>query len=61
MISPTEFISQVKKELQRVTWPSQRETVGMTIAVLVMVVCMMIYFCIADGIICWVLAKILGI
>lgn len=61
MINPAEFISQVKRELQRVTWPSQKETVGVTVAVIVMVICMMIYFCIADGFICWVLARILGI
>jgi preprotein translocase subunit SecE len=61
MISPAEFVSQIKRELHRVTWPSQKETVIMTVAVLVLTACMMFYFLVADSVICWVLAKILGI
>ncbi|MBR1734946.1 MAG: preprotein translocase subunit SecE [Alphaproteobacteria bacterium] len=59
MISPADFVSQVRRELQRVTWPTQKETVGMSIAVIVMVVCSMIYFFVADGIVCFILEKIL--
>lgn len=61
MISPAEFISQVKKELSRVTWPTQKETLTMTVAVVVMVICAMIYFCVADAFICLCLRKILGV
>ncbi|MBE6447397.1 MAG: preprotein translocase subunit SecE [Alphaproteobacteria bacterium] len=61
MMSPAEFVSQVKRELQRVTWPSQKETVVMTVAVLVLTACMMFYFLASDAIICWALAKVLGI
>lgn len=61
MISPAEFVSQVKRELQRVTWPTQKETMGMTIAVLIMLVFTMIYFFLADGLIVWCLSKILGV
>ncbi len=61
MISPAEFVSQVKRELQRVTWPTQKETVGMTVAVILMVIFMMIYFFFADGFIFWCLSKILGV
>lgn len=59
MISPADFVSQVRRELQRVTWPTQRETVGMTVAVVIMVVCSMIYFFASDGIVCFILEKIL--
>ena len=59
MISPADFVSQVRRELQRVTWPTQRETVGMTVAVVLMVICSMIYFFISDSIVCFVLEKIL--
>jgi len=61
MISPAEFVSQVKRELQRVTWPTQKETMGMTVAVVLMVVFMMIYFFAADAFIVWCLTKILGV
>ncbi|MBQ7673805.1 MAG: preprotein translocase subunit SecE [Alphaproteobacteria bacterium] len=59
MISPADFVSQVRRELQRVTWPTQRETIGMAVAVVVMVICSMIYFFAADSVVCFVLEKIL--
>lgn len=61
MISPTEFVSQVKREMNRVTWPTQKETMLMTASVIMMVIFVMIYFFFADGLICWALAKILGV
>lgn len=61
MISPVEFVSQVKREMQKVTWPSRNETVMMSCAVVVMCVLAMIYFFISDGIICYVLSKVLGV
>ncbi|MDR1333718.1 MAG: preprotein translocase subunit SecE [Holosporaceae bacterium] len=61
MISPVEFVSQVRREMQRVTWPSQRETVGMTAAVIVMVICSMIYFFVSDSMIYFCLRKILDV
>ncbi|GHT97676.1 protein translocase subunit SecE [Alphaproteobacteria bacterium] len=61
MISPAEFVSQVRRELQRVTWPTQKETVGMTVAVIVMIIVAMIYFFAADSVIYFCLRKILGV
>jgi len=61
MMSPAEFVSQVKRELQRVVWPTQKETVGMTVAVILMIVFVMIYFSFADAFIVWCLSKILGV
>ena len=61
MISPADFVSQVKKELQRDTWPTQKETMGMAVAVVLMVVFVMIYFFFADTFIVWCLSKILGV
>ncbi|MDR3187326.1 MAG: preprotein translocase subunit SecE [Holosporaceae bacterium] len=60
MISPAEFVSQVKRELQRVVWPTSAETMGMTASVVVMVVCAMIYFFISDSVVCLCLQRILG-
>ncbi|MDR2782160.1 MAG: preprotein translocase subunit SecE [Holosporaceae bacterium] len=61
MISPAEFVSQVRREMQRVMWPSQRETFGMTAAVIVMVICAMAYFFISDSVIYFCICKILGV
>jgi preprotein translocase subunit SecE len=61
MISPAEFVSQVKREMQRVVWPTQRETMGMTVAVILMMICAMIYFFISDSVIYFCLRKILGV
>ncbi|MDR1375761.1 MAG: preprotein translocase subunit SecE [Holosporaceae bacterium] len=60
MLSPAEFVSQVKRELQRVVWPTHAETMGMTAAVVIMVVCAMIYFFISDSLVCFCLKRILG-
>ena len=61
MMNPTEFVSQVMREMRRVTWPTFQETTTMTIAVLLMMICYMIYFFVADGVIYYCLQKILGI
>ena len=61
MVNALEFISQVRREMQRVTWPTQKETMSMTAAVIVMVVIAMIYFFIADRIVYFCIQKILGI
>lgn len=61
MVNPADFVSEVRRELQRVTWPTQKETLGMTVAVVLMVVCAMIYFFISDAVIVYCLQKILGV
>ena len=44
MVSPAEFVTQVKREFQKVTWPDKTETVGMSVAVVIFSVVFMIYF-----------------
>ncbi len=61
MVNPADFVSEIRRELQRVTWPTQKETMGMTVAVVLMVVCAMIYFFISDAVIVYCLQKILGV
>ena len=61
MISPAEFVSQVRRELQRVTWPGQKETVAMSVAVVAMCVLAMVYFTVSDAAIVYCLTKILGV
>lgn len=59
MTNPLDFVSQVRSELKKVVWPSGHETVAMTVSVIIMSVCAMIYFFAADAVICFILGKIL--
>ncbi len=61
MVNPAEFVSEIRRELQRVTWPTRKETMGMTVAVVLMVICAMLYFFVSDAVIVYCLQKILGI
>ena len=61
MISPAEFVTQVKREFQKVTWPDTSETLGMSVAVVVFMIVFMIYFFVSDSVVYYVLHKFLGI
>jgi preprotein translocase SecE subunit len=61
VISPAEFVSQIRREFRKVTWPSQAETVGMTVAVVLLMLGTMIYFFVTDSVIYFCLRKILGV
>lgn len=55
------FISQVKQEISKVTWPGRSETLGMSLAVAIMVICAMLYFACSDFIAYEALNKIVGL
>ncbi len=61
MVSPAEFVTQVKREFQKVTWPDKTETVGMSVAVVVFSVVFMTYFFASDWIINRILHDVLGL
>ena len=48
MANPIEFLTQVRAEANKVTWPSRRETLITTALVLVMVVLASIFFVSVD-------------
>ena len=50
MINPIEYLSQVRAEANKVTWPSRRETLITTALVLVMVTFASIFFVTVDQI-----------
>jgi len=43
-----EFLGQVKAELQKVTWPTRKETYGTTLVVIVLVLMVAIYLWVID-------------
>ncbi len=48
MANPLEFLAQVRAEGKKVTWPTRRETLVTTAAVLVMVVLASLFFLAVD-------------
>lgn len=60
-IAPLEYIRQVKSEVQKVTWPSRKETVTSTIAVFIMVAFASIFLFLADQVMALAVRWILGL
>jgi preprotein translocase subunit SecE len=59
--SPTEFLSQVRQEIRKVTWPTRKETMITTAMVFVMVIVAAIFFMLADIVLSFVVRQILGL
>jgi preprotein translocase subunit SecE len=53
-----EFLSEVQVEFKKVTWPTQKETVGGTIGVIALVGLVAIGLFAVDGILGWVMRTI---
>ncbi len=61
MASPLEFLSEVRAEARKVTWPNRRETMITTVMVLVMVLIASLFFMAVDQSIHLILSLVLGI
>jgi preprotein translocase subunit SecE len=60
-VSPVEFFKEVRQEVNKVTWPSRRETTITTIMVFIFATVAGIFFLLADQVIRWVVTLLLGI
>ena len=60
-VSPLKFMQEVRAEIQKVTWPSRRETAITTAMVFVMAALAGVFFLIADQFIRVAVTFILGI
>ncbi len=58
--SPQEFITQVRQETSKVTWPTRKETAVTTGMVFVMVAVMAVFFFFVDQILAFGVRLILG-
>ena len=58
--SPMQFFQQVKAEIQKVTWPSRKETTVSTIAVFIMVTLAALFLFFADQILAFLVNFILN-
>jgi preprotein translocase subunit SecE len=59
--SPIEFFRQVRQEVQKVTWPTRKETTVTTVMVFVMVVLASLFFFVVDSLLGLGIATILGL
>lgn len=57
---PIDFFRQVRAEMQKVTWPSRKETTVSTIAVFIMVTIASLFLFVSDQVIASVVRFVLG-
>ena len=60
-VSPFKFLQEVRSDVDKVTWPTRRETMITTIMVFIMVALSSILFLVADQIIRVAITFVLGI
>ena len=58
---PIKYVQEVKNEMDKVTWPSRRETTVTSIMVLIFVFIAAIFFLLSDQLLSWVVGLVLGI
>jgi len=54
-----EFLSDVRSELKKVSFPTKAETIGSTTVVIVFCVLMSIYLSVIDSFLAWLVGKII--
>ena len=60
MANPFQFAREVREEVNKVSWPSRRETIVTTVMVLIMAVAAAIFFMLADQVISKLVKIVLG-
>ncbi len=58
---PAEFVSQVRQEANKVTWPTRKETMMSTVMVLIMVSIAAVFFLLVDMVVFNTIQLILGL
>jgi preprotein translocase subunit SecE len=60
-VSPFKFLQEVRAEVQKVTWPTRKETTVTTIMVFVMVLLASLFFLLADQMMRVAVSFLLGV
>lgn len=60
-MNPAKFIREVRQEVNKVTWPTRRETFVSVIMVLVIAVVAAIFFLVVDTLLSWGIRLVLGL
>lgn len=54
-----QFVSDVKAEVKKVSFPSREETIGSTLVVIVFCLVMSIYLSVVDSFLVWLVSKVI--
>ena len=60
-VNPGQFVREVRQEVDKVTWPTRKETGVTTVMVFIMVFLLMIFFFFVDQILAWGIKLSLGV
>ena len=60
-VNPGQFVREVRQEVDKVTWPTRKETGVTTVMVFIRVFLLMIFFFFVDQILAWGIKLILGV
>lgn len=60
-LNPAKFIREVRQEVNKVSWPSRKETLVSTTMVFVLALIAAVFFLLVDGILQYGITKILGL
>ena len=60
-VNPGQFVREVRQEVDKVTWPTRKETGVTTVMVFIMVFLLMIFFFFVEQILAWGIKLILGV
>ncbi len=55
-----QFATEVRTEFKKITWPSQKEAIGGTIGVVVIVIIITLALSIVDALLGWVVRQVFG-
>ena len=58
---PFRYFKEVKQEAQKVTWPSRKETIASTIAVLIMVLLASVFLYLSDQVLAYLVSLVLSL
>jgi preprotein translocase subunit SecE len=61
MISPIQFVQQVKREVSKVTWPTRKEVITTSIMTFILVMMAATFFLLVDQVLVRVVRLILGL
>jgi preprotein translocase subunit SecE len=57
--STAEFVSEVKSEFRKISFPTKSETLGSTTVVIVFCIIMSLYLSVVDSFLVWLVSKII--
>ncbi len=60
MAKITDFFRETRREVSKVTWPTQRETIMTTVMIVVMALMAGVFFFVVDNMLGFAISKILG-